>query len=255
MTLPRAFRPLLAAPALAALAACATLRTQPPAADPALLSGGPARLSTRDCGTDRAPGALPDADELVDAEGLATDVARLAAGRSLPAGYVLLSMGYAPDGANVRRAVIEHSLPPRLADSLQKLVFARRRGAAPQPREWGVRMRVDVDAAGTLALRVGRRELCAPRPLGRGMFTLAGTSRTPLPDPYAEDSPAAYTVWVRVRLDELGRVMDASLERGMVRGVSEAMLLGYVRSMSFHPAVEDGRPVPGETRVPVRLPG
>lgn len=255
MTLHRALRPLLATPALAALAACAGLRTPPPAADPALLSEVPARLSTRDCAVDRAPDALPDADELVDAEGLAADVAHLAAGRALPAGYVLLSMGYAPDGANVRRAVIEHSLPPRLADSLQALVFARRRGAAPRPREWGVRMRVDVDAAGALALRVGRRELCAPRPLGAGTFTLAGTSRTPLPDPYAEDSPAAYTVWVHVRLDELGRVMDASLERGMVRGVSEAMLLGYVRSMSFHPAAEDGRPVPGETRVPVRLPG
>jgi len=255
MTLLRAVRPLLAATAAAMLAACAGLRPQAPAPDPALLSDAPARFASRGCGTDRVPDALPDAAELVDTRALAADVARLAGGRALPEGYVLLSMGYSPDGVNVRRALIEHSLPPRLADSLRKLVFAHRRAAAPQPAEWGVRMRVDVDSAGALRFRVGRRELCAPQPLGRGLFTLAGSSRASLPDPYIEDSPSAYNVWVRVRLDELGRVMDASLERGMVRGVPEGMLLNYVRTMSFHPAVEDGRPVPGETSVRVRLPG
>jgi hypothetical protein len=255
MTLLRAVRPLLAATAAAALAACAGLRPQAPAPDPALLSDAPARFASRGCGTDRVPDALPDAAELVDTRALAADVARLAGGRALPEGYVLLSMGYSPDGVNVRRALIEHSLSPRLADSLQKLVFAHRRAAAPQRAEWGVRMRVDVDSAGELRFRVGRRELCAPQPLGRGLFTLAGSSRASLPDPYIEDSPSAYNVWVRVRLDELGRVMDASLERGMVRGVPEGMLLNYVRTISFHPAVEDGRPVPGETSVRVRLPG
>ncbi|HEX2189528.1 MAG TPA: hypothetical protein VHG51_11550 [Longimicrobiaceae bacterium] len=257
MSLSPLARPLLAAAMAAALPACATLGYEPRAADPALLSDAPARFADRGCAVDRAPEALPGADELVDTRRLAADAARLRTGPGAPsAGHVLLSLAYAPDGANVRRDVIEHSVAPRIADSLQKLVFAHRRVAAARPREWGVRMRIDLGAPEGPRFRVGRRELCAPHARGRGMFTLAALTHSAFADPYAEDRFTGYTVWVRVRLDELGRVTDAALEAGPLRrGTSEAMLLNYVRSMTFDPAVEDGRPIPSETRVPVRLPG
>ncbi|HEV2148892.1 MAG TPA: hypothetical protein VGR37_15915 [Longimicrobiaceae bacterium] len=253
MTRSRALRPLLATPALAALAACAGLGHAPPLRDPALLSEAPAYPGAG-CAVEAVPEALPAAEALVDTGALAAELATLRAEGALPAGHVLFSMAYAPDGANVRRAVIEHSVSPRLADSVQKLVFAHRRSLPPQEAEWGVRLRIDLDAEPRF--RVGRREICAPEPRRQGLLTMAGWSDSPLPDPYFETSSAAGTVWVRVRLDELGRVTDARLERGVVRRwTTENMLLHYVRTLTFRPAVQDGRPVPGETSIQVRLPG
>jgi hypothetical protein len=248
----RAFRPLLAVSTLGMLAACASVQGTPPARDPALLSDAPA-YPADGCRVETLPEVLPEADALVDTRALAAKLAELRAEGAPPAGHVLFSMAFAPDGANVRRTVIEHSVAPRLADSVQKLVFAHRRTLPARDAEWGVRMRIDL--AGEPRFRVGRRELCAPQPRGRGLLAMAGWSDVSLPDPYFETATGANTVWVRVRLDELGRVTDAALERGIVRrGMTESALLHYVRTLSFQPAVQDGRPVPGETSVPIRLP-
>jgi hypothetical protein len=245
---------LAAAALLSSLGACAfgrqvsqdSLLTQPSNAN-------------RACGVAARPEQLPEAAELVDGA-FGADAARLweAAGR--PAGYVLLSMGYDREGVNVRRAVIEHSegVTPELADELQRAVFAHRLQAAPARDEWGVRLRVDLGPQPSL--RVGRREQCraAPREWEHrsasggfgGGYDVRQTLASSLSAPSLADRDL---VWVRVRLDAQGIVTDARVERTIMRGSWENRVLGYVRTLQFLPALEDGQPVPGEATLPLRL--
>lgn len=236
----------------AATAACATARPAPRAS---LLSDSPPAYD-RSCSVADAPAELPEPEALVDAAALRADAARLwnAAGR--PAGHVLFSLRYDPQGVNIRRAVIEHSVSGALADSLQALVFAHRRETTPAPGEWGVRLRVDLGE--TPALRVGRREVCRPAPrdvrprLANVGFDVRDGYASMFTQPSMSDMSL---VWVRVRLDERGFVTDARIERSLVRGQSTEMrLLNYVRTLTFHPAREDGYPVPGEASFPIRIP-
>jgi hypothetical protein len=172
-----------------------------------------------------------------------------------PAGHVVFSVRHDPGGVQVRRAVIESTVPAALADSLQALVFALRRETAPAAEEWGVRLRVEL--GDEVALSVARRQECAPRPreeerIATDAFDVrerdAGAAATSLPS----TDPAL--VWVRLRIDANGRVTEASVERGIRRGVGEQRLLNYVRMMAFYPALEDGYPVPSEITLPLRIP-
>jgi len=205
------------------------------------------------CTTSTVPAALPRPEELVEAEAFRAAAARLWAAAGRPAGHVLFAVRHAPDGVQVHRAVIASDAPAPLADSLQALLFAHRRETPPAPQEWGVRLRVDL--GDPMALSVGRRQVCAPRP--REEERLAA-SAFDVRDPGAGSAaglPATDPglVWVRVRLDESGRVIDARVERGVRRGAWEQRVLNYVRTMAFYPALEDGHPVPSETTLPLRL--
>jgi hypothetical protein len=212
---------------------------------------GPARGGR--CTVSLVPATLPKPEALVDADAFRAAAVRLWVAAGRPAGYVLLSIRHSPDGVQVRRAVIESTVPAALADSLEALVFDYRRETPRAPQEWGVRLRVELGDAP--ALEVERRRECAPRPreeerLAAGPFDVrdpgAGSAAgLPATDPGL--------VWVRVRLDAAGRVTDASVERGVRRGVWEQRLLNYVRTMAFYPAVEDGYPVPSETTLTLRL--
>jgi hypothetical protein len=154
---------------------------------------------------------------------------------------------------NVRRDVIEHDLPAALADSLQRLVFAHRRRAAPAEREWAVRLRLEL--SGEPSARMERGLGCEPHP--RERVAIASTAGNPW-SVWREAVPVgggeAATVWVRVRIDERGMVLDARADRVHGPRSMEAHLIAYVRSLHWVPATEDGHPVPGTTSIAVRLP-
>lgn len=251
-------RALAAVAALLAVPACTLL---PPAgvhAPDALLSDAPSRSLDRACRVSAHPEALPAADALVDSAGLAAAVADAWRAAGSPPGHVLLALRYDREGVNVRRDVIEHRVGAALADSLQKLAFAHRRGLAAGEDEWGVRLRVDLGEAPRM--RVGRTEVCSARPrTGESGWATTpflgswGDGREAFTPPAAAQLPAASTVWVRVALDSRGHVTDARVERSAGRLGGENGLLNYVRSIAFIPAMEDGYPVPAQLSVPVRM--
>jgi TonB family protein len=250
---------IIALAALLALPACAALRPDGMHPRAELLSDAPPRPLDLTCRVSGYPRALPSADALVDSAGLtaAATAAWRASGR--PPGHVLVGLRYSPDGLNVRRDIIEHRVDDALADTLQKLVFAHRRVAAPADHEWSVRLRVDLGE--TPALRVGRTEVCSPRPRGtsetgvaRGMGGGAwGDVRSAFaPSSFAEEYQPN-TVWVRVALDARGNVTDARVERSLARVALENRLLNYIRTISFIPAMEDGYPVPAQLSLPLSM--
>ena len=195
----------------------------------------------RACRAEMSPTTLPAADALVDAPALAGDAARLWRESGSPRGYVLLTFLYDRDGTNVRRDILETSVLDEVADSLQRLVFAHVKRTGPARGEWGVRLRVEL--GDEPAFTVARRELCAAAP---------GDSRLAVSEP-GSVAVTPDLVWVRVRLDAHGLVTEARVERGTLREGTEARLLTYVRSIAFLPALADGRPVAGETTIPVRV--
>ena len=240
-------RSMLAAVAALAAAACAAQGR--PAGSP----GAGVRAAGQRCTVSPVPAELPPPETLVDAEALRAAAARLWVRAGRPAGHVLLSLRHAPDGVQVRRAVIESTVPAPLADSLQALAFAYRRETPSAPEEWGVRLRVELGEP--IAFTVGRRQLCAPRPRREERIAASpfDVREGGLGSAAALPSTDADLVWVRVRLDANGRVTDASVERGVRRGAWEQRLLAYVRTMAFYPAMEDGYPVPSETTLSLRL--
>ncbi|HEU0014653.1 MAG TPA: TonB family protein, partial [Longimicrobium sp.] len=188
----------------------------------------------------------PAAHALVDVEALSRDLRAL----EPPPGQVLVSLAYEPDGVNVRRQVIGHTVDPVLADSVQKLVFAHL-GSAPEAEgPWGVRLRIDL--SGGVSYATERREYCPPRPRSPGLqeemaqFLATG--------PRYRNGARERTVLVRVSVTTAGYVADASVVRGAASGGSlELQLRDVVRQFSFLPATVDGVPVAGALTVPVRM--
>ncbi|HEX6746327.1 MAG TPA: hypothetical protein VF092_03355 [Longimicrobium sp.] len=216
-----------------------------------LLAGG-RLIDGRQCAVAADPERLPAAAELVDAGAFGADAARLWVDAGRPAGYVLFALRHDGEGTQVRRAVIESTLPPALTDTLQKLVYAYRRQAPAARGEWGVRLRVE--AGEPVGFQVARRMECTARPRDAA-YRIADSGfdvRDTGVDATRTDGALA---WVHVRLTAQGNVTDARIERGVwVRGAWEQQrLLSYVRGMSFWPALDDGVPVPSETTIPVRL--
>ncbi|MFL5383018.1 MAG: energy transducer TonB [Longimicrobiaceae bacterium] len=246
---------LLAISAAALAAACAPIDPSTgPTTGSGFLGADDGLVRGARCTVSLVPATLPKPEALMDADAFRAAAARLWAAAGRPAGHVLFSIRHSPDGVQVRRAVIESTVPAFLADSLQVLVFDYRRRTPRTAEEWGVRLRVELGDAP--ALQVERRRECAPRPreeerLAADAFDvrerdLSSVAALPVTDPGL--------VWVRVRLDANGRVTEATVERGVRRGAWEQRLLNYVRTMAFYPAVEDGYPVPSETTISLRLP-
>ncbi|HEX6370610.1 MAG TPA: energy transducer TonB [Longimicrobium sp.] len=244
--------------ALLACAACSSLTGAAPGRA-ALLSDGPAPVD-RPCRPSPIPEVLPPAALLVDSAALTAAVANVWRQAGSPTGHALLAMGYDEAGVNVRRDLLEHRLPPALADSLQKLVFAHRREVEDVRRAWGVRLRMDLGGPEPV-LRVGRREVCAAQPRDAavvGYGASGGATFGDVRDRTAATGllpPSSYgTMWVRVALDAGGNVTEARLERALPgRGSFENRVLSYVRAISFVPATEDGWPVPAQLVIPLRL--
>lgn len=232
--------------ALVAAAACATPRGA--AMDrSALLSDAPRAPTHRDCRVARDPAVLPAADALVDSAGLTSDARALWSAAGRPSGYILLSMRYDADGTNVRRDVLETSVPRSLADTLQQRVFESVRTTAAADAEWGVRMRVDL--GDEPRLRVGRREDCAPYTRERLTLTRGGGVEWDREgDPWQVRSVRG-SLLLRVQLDARGFVTGARLERGVHTGGLEQRVLNAARGMRFEPATEDGYPVPSEATI------
>jgi len=250
---------LIALAALLALPACASLQPDGMHSRAELLSDEPPHPLDRACRVSPEPQALPAANAVVDSAALSAAVAEVWRGAGRPAGHLLVGLRYSPDGVNVRRDIIEHRVDDSLADTLQKLVFAHRRTAGPADREWSVRLRLDLGE--TPAMRVGRTEVCSPRPrngsdtgFGTGVGTAAwGDVRGGFALPSYAEAYNPSTVWVRVALDASGNVTDVRVERSMTRLAWDARLLNYVRTISFIPAMEDGYPVPAQLSLPLSL--
>ena len=241
----------LAAAALAAalaLSACASPGGRQPPTRASLLSDSPVPPD-RGCTIAAFPADLPAADLLVDSAALVRDAAALWRASGAPPGHALVALRYDVFGLNVRRDVVEHRLPSALADSLQKLVFAHRRSVERERREWGVRLRLDLDEQPEL--RVGRSQSCPAR-LAHGMDprdTRLGAGSGWAPGAaFRGVASGAARVTVRVTLDPRGHVVDARVERA-TRRISEHQVISYVRSLLFEPATEDGHPVAGQTVV------
>ena len=239
--------PAAALAAALALSACASAGGRQPPTRAALLSESPVPPD-RGCTIAALPADLPSADLLVDSAALARDAAALWRASGAPPGHALVALRFDVFGLNVRREVIEHRLPPALADSLQKLVFAHRRTVGKERREWGVRLRLDLDEQPEL--RVGRSQDCRAR-LAHGMDprdTRLGAGSGWAPSAGFSNAGGVARVTVRVSLDPRGHVVDARVERAS-RSISEHQVLSYVRSLLFEPATQDGHPVSGETVV------
>jgi len=233
------------------LAGCAS---PGPAPRDEMLSGAlPLPTEGRRCSVAADPQQLPGAAQLIDADAFSAQAGRLWAGAGKPAGHVVFSVRHAADGVQVRRSIVESTLPAGLADTLQKLVYAYRRATPEANAEWGVRLRVDPGE--TVALRVGRREECTAHPRDPGFRSSAYDVRE---KGEADDLPLGRPtdpnlVWVHVRLDARGLVTDARVERRVLAAVAEQRVLSYVRSLTFDPALDDGEPVPGEATITVPL--
>jgi hypothetical protein len=211
--------------------------------------GSPSRQLRR-CTLESFPQQLPAASALMDTASLTTAIRELRRGAAIDSGSVLLSLGFEPDGVNIRRDVLRHTLSPLVADSIQKLVFAARRTAPTAEQPWGARLRIGL--GGEVSYGVERREYCPPRPRDRelesAMEEFMGTGLR------SRGGRLERTVLLRVLVNPGGSVAEARVIRGEASGGTlERNLTDFIRRYLFEPASLDGMPVPGHIDVPVRI--
>lgn len=207
------------------------------------------------CEVEAYPEALPSPDLLVDTAGLNADLHELMEAvdsGSVAERQIVMTLAYQPDGLNMRRDVLMHDTEPFIADSVQKLVFARRLELPESPEEWGVRLRIGLD--GGVSYRVERREYCPPRPrdpeIESAMRTYVGSG------PRYRGGVRVRTVVVRATIHPAGYVENGTIIRGGVIGSSfEQRLIDYLRQFSFAPATIDGAPAYGDIDIPVQVRG
>jgi hypothetical protein len=207
---------------------------------------------TRACRPEEFPARLPAVAALVDTGSLTPALRQLRDSAGVAAGEVMLSLWYEPDGVNVRRDVVAHSVTPPVADSVQQLVFASLATAPAMEAPWGARLRVQL--GGAVSYAVDRRELCPPRPRSFALEgEMAGYLGTGIR--YRGGEPER-TILMQVTVHPGGFVEDARVLRGApAGGTLEKQLRDQVRQYSFYPAELDGVPVRGEIAVPVSVRG
>jgi hypothetical protein len=239
------WRPVMLFALFAVLAGCGPSRAGGSEGDPAF-----AMRDAAGCRLETLPERLPAPGEIVDTAALSAGVREIRSSYTFPDGHVVLTMFYQADGLNIRRDLVEHSLPPMLADSVQKLVFASRREVPEASREWGVRLVIDLGER--ISYRIAHREYCPPRPrnpeLESRMRSFFSTG------PRFRGSLRERDVVVRVAVLPSGIVGGARVIRGADSGSQvERELATYVRQFAFQPATIDGYPIHGEIDLPVRI--
>lgn len=231
-----------------ALAACGSVR-QPVAGPTTDLA---VRQSTQ-CVAEAYPAALPTVESLVNTQALAGELGALLAGANVQGGQATLTLWYDPEGTNVRRDLLRHTLPPALADSVQELVFAALGPAPAMERAWGARLHLQ-QVGERVAFTVSRREYCPPRPRSRSMETeMAQFQNTGV---RYRAGTRERMVLMQVTVHPAGYVEDARVLRGGAPGSTlERQLRDDLRTQIFIPASLDGVPVQGNLAVPIRLRG
>jgi TonB family protein len=204
------------------------------------------------CGPETMPEQLPTVAQVVDVARLAALLEPLRPAHPDSQGFVLLSLTWQPDGTNIRRDVVQHTLDPVRADSVQELVFATLVPVEERPQEWGARLRIDLSGSGAYA--VEPRVYCPPRPRSRELrqemaqYLSSGVRY--------RGGRRERTVLVEVDVRPGGFVEDARIVRGGDPGSSlERSVRDFVRQYTFEPASLDGVPVAGRLTIPVRISG
>jgi hypothetical protein len=241
---------LLPGVALILLAACGSSRPAPVDRSAVLLSEAPPARAA--CTVLETPATLPQPAALVDTARLATSIGELRASRTdTLSGFVLLSLQYDPTGQNVRRQVIEHTVPPTVADSVQRLVFAALRQLPERSDSLHMRLRVNLGEA--VHLQTGRSEYCPPWPRDpRLESALYGAQATGL---RYRSGTRERVVLVRAWVEPAGYISGGRFVRGAPPSQTlEQDVIRYLRQFSFHPARIDGIPVGGFIDIPVRIP-
>jgi hypothetical protein len=229
----------------ALLAACSARGGPGPGDDLAVRRAGA-------CAPEVPAGTLPAAAALVDVERLDALLAPLRPERPDSPAFVVLSLTYEEDGTNIRRDVVQHSVQPVQADSVQELVFTALRTVEEREGEWGARLRIDLSRAGGYA--VEPRVYCPPRPRNRQMqeemreYLSSGVRY--------RRGQRERTLLVEVDVQPGGYPADARIVRGGAQGSSlERSVRDFVRAFTFDPASLDGVPVPGRLIIAVRVGG
>lgn len=259
----------LLALALGVVVACSG-RTEAPPGEGLLLSELQAGPGVG-CVLSSTPEELPTVDSLVD-HGLAEEIRELSHHHDLGPSHAVFSLSFTEDGSRLRRDLIEHSFPDTLAGAVREITYAALRDLAEErdeeapvgwellemgaQRDWGVRLRVDFEGIpeGEVHLRVGRQEVCAPRPRDPGLEDqLAGVVAA---GPRYRQGRRERVVIMDVLIHPNGFVVGAQIAEGEARGGTlERRLRDHVRQFSFHPATVDGIPTYGNIAIPVRIPG
>lgn len=235
---------------LATVVGCATARPSYDTVAREVLLSERTSPPGRSCRVNELPATLPSASDLVEEPELRAAIRDLVGEGQREGQYVLLSMAYDPFGSNIRREVIEHNVPNAVADSVQKLVFSLRRSLPEAEQGWGVRLRIE--PAEPVRLRVGRQELCDPVP--RDPNLAYAIQHAYGPSSRVRGSARETRLWVRLTVGPRGTVVGAQVERGVAgNSMVVQQVLDYVRSFFFHPALEDGFPTTGTISVPITV--
>jgi hypothetical protein len=195
---------------------------------------------------------LPPVSAVLDTAALTRGMTALLRDADLERGDAVLTLWFQEDGKNMRRQLLTHELPPAVADSVQKLVFASLHAAPRRQLPWGARLRVEMQPEAHYTLQP--REHCPPRPRSRVLESdIAGYLGT---GARYRDGRRERVVLMEVTVHPLGYVLDARVVRGAPSGGSmELTLRDHLRQFSFYPASIDGVPVQGQLLVPVRVRG
>lgn len=238
---------------LGSLAACAGAGRAPAAAPGAAVGPIPEGDGPYACMLEGAPAVLPAAAELFDTVRLGPRAAAVFAGAERTGGHLVFSLEYDAEGTNVRRSILEHSVTPVMADSLQKLLFASLAPVEPGDEPWGVRMEMRMEE-GNVGYQVGHRVYCPPRPRNPGLEAARYEARSA--GVRYRRGGRERVVIVRARIHPAGYIAGGRVLRGADSGGTlERELVEFVRRYSFFPATIDGQPVVGETDIPVIIQG
>jgi hypothetical protein len=204
------------------------------------------------CGPESLRDPLPNVAALLDTARLSASLDEMRRSTGLESGSVVMTLWFEPDGLNIRRDPVLHTMTPEAVGTVQDLVFASLRKAPEREAPWGARLLIQMD--GRVGYAIAPREYCPPRPLSAQVETeLASYIGAGL---RYRNGVRERVMLMRLAVDPLGFVYDAVVERGGTAGGSyERRLRDELRSLRFYPAVLDGVPVHGEILVPIRVRG